>query len=218
MTLAFIFPIKDAWIVVADRLVTITDGLVMEDGKEHRIPIDNKSKIEELSKELIFIGAGDLELLDEFVKLINSKNNLDEFNQEFNQYCTSLSVTPFATSVKKTEFIIIDKSNLTATKYLDGHLNNISDSLDNSFIGSKEALSDFSVRSAKTKLIREKGMRKLSKNKNNFLISILEDLSSQRLDCIGHPAIDGCDIWEIKKDKIRKFFIEPKKYSWRILP
>lgn len=43
----------------------------------------------------------------------------------------------------------------------------------------------------------------------------LEEYSKDIQTIYDSPAIDGCDIWEIKKDNIRKFFVEPKKYSWR---
>lgn len=216
MTLAFAFRIKDAWVIVADKLEIDKDYKVIFDGRENRTRIDNKCKIRFLnSKNLIFVGAGDCKLLERFIKMIILSKDLNEFNSNFQDNCQGLNSGEFELDIPNTEFILINQKELTAYRYINGKKYKLIETLENSFIGSTEALRDLS--GVKTNLLKMWD-KTMTPSRINNLISILENLAAQRLESIGHPAIDGCDIWVIKKRAIKKYLIIPKEYKWRLLP
>ena len=215
MTLAFTFPIKDAWVIVADRLLIGKEGEYnFKEFEEERMRLDNLSKIEHLpSKDLVFVGAGHSELLDIFIEKINLKEDLTKFKKDFELICSSLSTGKFEISVKSTEFLIIDKKNLKVFHFLDGKTKEIR-TCEQGFIGSLDNLKN--LNDAKADLKRREDYTFDPKDSGAILefIYTLEKLAKQKLSQVGHPAIDGCDIWIITKEKIITMSVSPKKYIW----
>lgn len=218
MTLVFTFPINDAWVIIADRLIIGKDGSYnFEEDIEHKERLDNTTKIEHfIGKNLVFAGAGDNDLLELFVEKIGIKNSLDEFKTDFEGLCNSLrSGGEFEQSVTNTEFIIINQTNLEAFKFINGKYKKI-DGCSEGFVGYVKKLKNFN--DVKADLIRRSNYDFDSNDDEVIMewVYSLEKLAKQKLYSVGHPAIDGCNIWIVEKNKIQKIFVSPKNYEWEI--
>lgn len=215
MTLSFVFPIQNAWVVVADKLMISEDGYDFDDMSEVRERIDNFTKIEYLSdKKIVFVGAGDVKLLQFFVEKIGMKESLEVFKAEFGELCSNLRAGgEFEKTVQRTEFIIINQLTLKSFRFINGKYKEINEDC---FIGCVDKLKNFN--DVKSKLRRRKKYKFNKKNNGVVLewIYCLEELSKQKLSSVGHPAIDGCDIWIVSKNKINKIAVSPKLYDWEV--
>lgn len=225
MTYVFTFPIKNAWVCVADRLTTDKKFLDVnvEGGRVERIRMDNITKIEELSKNLVFVGAGSSEILRIITNNLDVKVSFGEFKKDLHSFLKTL-YGKYGRDMENTEFIIIDQRNKKAYKFnVSKILNSDSrrtnngickiSSCEQGFMGDDDIAH---LDNAKTKLLRrETHVFRKSSPLIRECILILEDIAKERLNQVGHPAIDGCDFWVISKNKIRKFFVFPKDYEVR---
>jgi len=216
MTLIFVFPIKNAWVIVSDKLQIGKDGTWdFDENAEVKERVNNITKMEYLpTKNLIFTGAGDSKLLQFFVEKIGLKDNLEEFIQDYPEICSSLkSGGDFEKSVEETEFIVVDQSNLNIFWFLNGQNRKIEE---HHFVGNWKNLKN--LNDVKSKLKRRKDYLFCKDDKDVILewIYCLEDLSKQKLSSVGHPAIDGCDVWIIEKNKLFEIGVSPKLYNYEV--
>lgn len=220
MTLILTFPIKNAWVCVADRLIIHRNEAITNEGRQEINRIDNLTKLEKLSNNYIFAGAGNKTILEIVANTFERRNNFVQFIEEIRSFANRLYET---NGRLETEFLLINQENLKATKIdLDqvrinrrSSQNGVYDltSCENGFLGGIEVPH---LDNAKAKLLRRENYTFKSKLYRPLIeqcIGILEDISKERLDCIGHPAVDGCDIWIVSKRKIMKFFVYPKNYE-----
>jgi len=215
MTLAFIFSIEDAWVVVADK----RDTSYMYGDGNNKIPFfsDNVEKIKEIDHNLFFIGAGNQDILDKSIELINSCNDFNEFNNNIEKNIDAL-YGQFGTSIDLEEFIVIDQKMQKAFKFKVKDIKEkkkkgkeeIKNSSDKNFIGNYENCKDLGVVKINFSVVRKINFNQISTKFCDFCNSWLSLLSIDSLDYVGHPAIHGSDIWVISKDKIRKIVTYPK--------
>lgn len=219
MTLAFTFPIKDAWIIVSDKK-DISRG--KGDG-EYGVSFfsDNVDKIRDIKKhKLFFVGAGSEEILKETIKRIESCNNFNEFKNTANlKNNIDRIFNHFAGEINLEEFLIIDQKEQEAFKFKMKDIKNnkndewgqITRTSNKNFIGnfSKDS-KNFGLVKTEITSLRELGFEEFGKSASNLCNRWLSLLSIDFLDYIGHPAIHGSDIWVVSKEEVKKIQTNPK--------
>lgn len=230
MTLAFTFKIKDAWIIIADKGVVSkldsTDDRRNSARDKITIFSDNEIKIKNLKYNLFFVGSGEQEYLDKIVKVINDSDNFLDFKDHLHTKMAEV-YGGFNSSVPKNEeFLIIDKKSQKAFKIdtrlieKDGDEKGVYPldiiNLENNFIGSFKQNARIGYVKIKITSLKNIPFDKVKREFNDICNDMLSLLSMDYPNLIGHPSIQGSNIWIISKTKIKKVFTFPKNnYNYK---
>jgi len=228
MTLSFIFRTKGALVVVADRKAISKDDNIRDaDSLSIKFFMDNITKIKEISHNLIFVGAGNKEILDKAIERINLSNDFEEFLKYLKIKINEIYSDFGEEKIDQEEFLVIEKDKQRAFKFRIKEIRESggekgcyelnSSKIGNNFIGCYENC--INLGNVKQKIIdlRDKDFRRRNEEFRNKCNEFLSDLSIDNLNSVGHPSIHGSDIWLISKKKIKKFFTYPKnKYDYEI--
>lgn len=225
MTLAFTFPIKDAWVVVADRKkITKLNDVFDNNGLPKKITIDNKIKMEKISKGLIFVGAGFEGVLVKAIEQIDLSETFDKFKENIHIHINAI-YEDYGQFIQEDEFLIIEREMKKAFKFkikeikdsdgINGVYELESDG-NNWFIGCYEDC--LSLGSVKETLFsfRDLSYTEINGPFNNSCNHLLSLLSKDYLDSVGHPSIHGSNIWVVSKEKNKRIFTFPKDYKYEV--
>lgn len=219
MTLAFTFPIKDAWVIVSDKKMISKIKQNIEDGPgEINFFSDNVNKIKELPHNLIFVGSGEQEILEKIIEIINNSENFDEFKQNIKLKIDEL-YSLFGDTIHNEEFLIIEKDKQNAFKFEIQEIKKEKKEgvhelgltkLENNFIGCYENCINFGNVKLKISSLKNKLFNNTNKEFNDNCNDQLSLLAIDNLNSVGHPAIHGSDIWIVSKNKVKKISTYPK--------
>jgi len=224
MTLALTFRIKDAWVVVSDRkMISKDDNIKDADSLCIKYFVDNQQKIKQINHELIFVGAGNKEVLDKVVERINLSKNFEEFLDYLKIKMSEVNVD-FGKIIDEEEFLIIEQRKQRAFKFKIKKINrdqegcyslNFSD-MENNFIGCYENCINLGIIKLDIEELKNKTFAELDEDFYRGCNKILSFLAIDNLSSVGHPAIHGADIWIISKDKLKKIYTMPNNVLlWR---
>jgi len=226
MTLAFTFPIKDAWIIVADK--GVISKLDTTDEMLNKITTfsDNAVKIQSLNHNLFFVGTGDQDILEKIVEIINNSPDFSEFKDNIFLKMNE-AYSDFGGLNKKEVFLIIDKELQEALKFetelirndrLDKGVCSLSgENLKDNFIGSFRNNTNLGYVKTKISSLREVLFTETDEKFNDICNDMLSLLSVDYPNMVGHPSIQGSNIWIISKGTIRKVFTFPKNnYDYEV--
>jgi len=204
MTLAFTFKIKNAWVIIADKKAV--SKFKAESQSDISVFSDSIEKIKEINNNLLFIGAGDKDLLDLLIDNSKTCSNFWEFK-------TNLNNQSF---IQKEEFLVIEKNTQKGFKIKKDQrgqfqIKEINNSVnENNFIGCYGGINLGNVKEELRNIIGLE-FEKASDKFYDFCNRCLSFLSVDYLGEVGHPLIHGSDIWIISKEKIKKISANPKR-------
>lgn len=217
MTLAFTFRIKDAWVVVADRKrVSLDDNMKDRDLNYIKLFTDNITKIKKINDNIIFIGAGRIDILEKAIEvlglLVSFQEVLDYKKRVIDNICSHFKPN----EIDLEEFLIIDKTTQKGFKF---NIRKIRDEkngfweldkieIENNFVGTYDCVTLGNVKIDIGK-INQNTFEKIHKKFYSECGRLLSSLSLDNLYSVGHPQIHGFDVWIVSKDKIKKIYAEP---------
>jgi len=222
MTLSFTFKVKDAWVIVSDKKAI--SYAEMEEGGKNNFFSDNMEKIKEINNHLFFVGAGNQEILDKAIEIINNFSNFEEFQNNLEIVISQFS--DFNSIINFEEFLIIDQINQKAIKCKlknlllrkTDWLKEVNTSSDKNFIGCYEGCNNLGNIKTEFSSMREIKFNEMGNKLYDFCNRCLSLLSVDYLGEIGHPAIHGSDIWVISKEKAKKILTLPKNvYEYEVI-
>jgi len=224
MTLAFTFPIKDAWIIISDRkMISKDDNIKDADSMCIKFFVDNQQKVKQISHNLIFVGAGNREILDKVIERINLSKDFDEFVTYIKIKMAEVN-TNFGNIIDEEEFLIIEQNTQKAFKFRIKdisqnkgglHVLNLSD-MNHNFIGCYDNCVNLGEAKLEIEELKNKSFSDLNKEFYRSCNKILSLLAIDHLYSVGHPSIHGSDIWAVSKDKLKKIYSIPNnEFIWR---
>ncbi|MFH1938493.1 MAG: hypothetical protein ABIJ60_03060 [Patescibacteria group bacterium] len=222
MTLAFTFPIKDAWVIVADKGVISRLDTTDKMSEKTTTFSDNEIKIKSLENDLFFVGAGNQEYLERIIEVINKSKSFHEFKKEIVLKIAE-AYGSFESTIPKNEvFLIIDKNSQEAIKFdtclmsEDVYSLGIT-KLKNNFIGCFKENTNLGYVKIKIASFRNMTFEQVGNSFFDLCNDMLSLLSIDYPNLVGHPSIQGSNIWVISKEKVKKVFTFPKNdYNYEV--
>jgi hypothetical protein len=210
MTLAFTFPIKDAWVIIADKKAI--SKFKAESQSDISVFSDSIEKIKEINDNLLFVGSGDEKILSDIIDDAKQYLNFEDFKKYLEIKLKSISLT-----IRDEQFLVIDKSSqkgfqIGKNKKNEFEINKIKNYINsNNFIGTyNENTRLGEIKEELTNI----GNLKFSDTGDRFFDlcnRCLGNIAVDNLYYVGHPLVHGSDIWIISKEKIKKISANPKR-------
>jgi len=225
MTLAFTFPIKDAWVLVADKKAISKAKDRDENLEEISFFSDNTEKIKEIGHNLFFVGSGEQEILEKTIEIINHSKNFNEFKENIVSKIDELYGIFGEKIITNEEFLIINKVTQSAFKFeikeikkgVREGVHKLNSCFKNNFIGCYDNCKNLGLVKLEFSSLKNKSFQDIDIEFNNQCNRFLSLLSIDYSAVVGHPAIHGSDIWVINKNKIKKIITHPKEgYDYEV--
>jgi hypothetical protein len=217
MTSIFAYPLKNAWVIVGDRLQSDIHSTIRANTGFEVFP-ERMSKKIEVHKDWVLGFAGNTvnikNIRDIFLQNIGKRIKFNAIYKIIRQLYTDLSVIDVSCvliNVKTLKAFKIVFSDMTNDKLSNYEVN----SIEHAFIGSGI---DRCRGTALLSQLNELKSEKITSRVEKFIrhsVNVLNNVSILDFQFTGSPYIYGCDIIICRKNNVRAYEIIPNGYLFR---
>ncbi|MFA5953336.1 MAG: hypothetical protein WC812_01965 [Candidatus Pacearchaeota archaeon] len=214
MTLAFTFPIKDAWVIVADKKAV--SKFKAESQSDISVFSDSIEKIKGINHNLFFVGSGDEKILSDIIDDAKQYLNFEDFKKYLEIKLKNIFLT-----ITDEQFLVIDKSSQKGFQIRKDKNNKFETKEIKNSVNCKNFIGTFNENTRlgeiKEELTNINNLKfsDMGERFYDFCNRCLGNIAVDNLYCVGHPLVHGSDIWIISKEKIKKISAKPeRKYSY----